>query len=365
MRHFRPTTLFLPAFFLFSSLRSVAQCAFTEADLIGAPSPFVVAAGQTLCINSNFCLGSSSNHPGTCANTGPNAITINGTLQIAANVTFKFQGSLDGAGEVVIQQAGRMSLFGSINCASGLTFQAVDPSITSGTSSTNPILSCAAFTCEPQFANGYAPFGVVANGLGYTASGCGPITGLPGITALPVTLAGFTARRDGEGVLLNWKTATEQDNAGFDVQRSTNGASWEAVGNVPSAAAGGNSNVLLNYSFRDPVRISTNLYYRLKQTDINGRSQLSTIVVVKDFADNNLRIFTAPGVINLEINSSVTQQASLKIAGAGGAIVRQAAYALKPGLNRYSVNTSNLPKGMYVVILQTTKETRQEKIWVP
>jgi hypothetical protein len=346
-------------------LKSSAQCTFTEANLIGAPSPFVVAAGQSLCITSNFCLGAASNFPGACANAGPTSITINGILQIAANTTFKFQGTINGTGEIRILANGRVSLFGTMDCASGLKIEAVDNTITSGTSSSTALGTCNATACEPKFSNGYAPFGIVAAGLGYNTNGCTVVTGEPDIWSLPVTFTAFTARRDEGGILLNWTTATEQDNAGFEIQRSTNGTSWTTVGNMPSAALGGNSNALINYSFRDPVRISTDLYYRLKQTDINGRSQLSTMVVVKDFADNKFRIITAPGVINLEINSSVNQQASVKIAGAGGVIVRQVAYALRPGLNRYSIHTSNLTKGMYVVILQTSKETRQEKIWVP
>lgn len=348
------------------SQKSNAQCDFTEANLVGGPASFTVPAGQVLCINSNFCMGAASNFPGACANSAVNSLIINGTLRIASGVTFRFAGSINGTGNIQILQGGRINLFGSLNCAGGLAISAVDMSITTGTSTSTPLVSCSSPTCEPKFSNNYAPFGIVTPGLGFTASGCTGITGYPNNNILvPVSLIDFTARRDPAGVLLTWKTASEQDNAGFEVQRLANGSSWEMLGKVTSSAPGGNSNTLLSYSFRDAARlVAATTWYRLKQTDLNGDLQYSNMAQVKEVSENNIRIITVPGAINLEVYSNANQQAQIKIVGSGGGIVHQAQHRLTPGLNRVSVNTSRFAKGMYIVILQTDKESRQEKVRV-
>lgn len=348
------------------SQKTNAQCDFTEANLIGGPATFTVPAGQVLCINSNFCMGAASNFPGSCSNSSVNSLIINGTLRIASGVTFRFAGSINGAGKIQILQGGRINLFGSVNCAGGLAIHAVDLSITSGTSTSTALVSCSSPACESQFSNGYAPFGIVTPGLGYTASGCTGITGYPNnVVLVPVSLIDFAARRDHAGVLLTWKTASEQDNAGFEIQRSGNGSSWEMVGKVASSAPGGTSNALLSYAFRDAARTTAvTTWYRLKQADLNGDRQYSNLVQVKDVSENNIRIITVPGAINIEIYSSANQQAQIKIAGSGGGIVHQGQHRLTPGLNRLSVNTSRFAKGMYIVVLQTDKESRQEKVMV-
>lgn len=363
VRHLQICCLVL---FCMFSMKTNAQCDLTEANLIGGPATFTVPAGQVLCINSNFCMGAASNFPGSCSNSAVNSLVINGTLRIASGVTFRFAGSINGAGKIQVFQGGRINLFGSINCTGGLTIDAVDLSITSGTSTSTALVSCSSPACESKFSNGYAPFGIVTPGLGFTASGCSGITGYPNnVVLVPVTLINFTARRDDAGVLLTWKTASEQDNAGFEIQRSGNGNSWEMIGKVVSSAPGGNSNALLSYSFRDPARlVAATTYYRLKQTDLNGDVQLSTMAQVKELSENNIRTITAPGSINLEIYSYANQQVQVKIAGSGGGIVHQGQHRLTPGLNRVLVNTSRFAKGMYIVIIQTDKESRQEKVMV-
>ncbi len=99
--------------------------------------------------------------------------------------------------------------------------------------------------------------------------------------ALPVTLLNFSGEVNGKQNWLHWATASEENNTGFEVQRSNDGYSFNKVGFVNTKAANGNSDLKLNYDFSDIGFASTN-YYRLKQIDKDGKFSYSNIVVLKD-----------------------------------------------------------------------------------
>lgn len=69
--------------------------------------------------------------------------------------------------------------------------------------------------------------------------------------SLPVTLLSFSGYKDGSRNQLSWITASELNNRGFEVQRSTDGVNYTAIGFLNSLANGGNSNDQLSYRFTD------------------------------------------------------------------------------------------------------------------
>ena len=106
---------------------------------------------------------------------------------------------------------------------------------------------------------------------------------------MPVELTKFTASVDGEGVVLNWKTATEVNNYGFEIERASpipptyQGGGGEAGGgwiNVGFVKGAGNSNSPKEYSFTDKNITAGSYKYRLKQIDNNGTFEYSDIVEV-------------------------------------------------------------------------------------
>ncbi|MFZ4620327.1 MAG: T9SS type A sorting domain-containing protein [Bacteroidota bacterium] len=90
---------------------------------------------------------------------------------------------------------------------------------------------------------------------------------------LPVELVAFTAATLKNTVELRWSTATEVNNAGFDVEKMVNG-SWSKLGFVEG---NGNSNVQHSYSFVDAAARGRESY-RLKQMDRDGRFTYSSVV---------------------------------------------------------------------------------------
>ncbi|MCX7610939.1 MAG: T9SS type A sorting domain-containing protein [Ignavibacterium sp.] len=101
--------------------------------------------------------------------------------------------------------------------------------------------------------------------------------------ALPIQLKSFIVSIVNKNILLNWSTSTEQNNYGFEIERSTiltslNYGIWEKIGFVQGS---GNSNSPKEYSFTDNTLTKSGKYaYRLKQIDNDGSFEYSKIVEV-------------------------------------------------------------------------------------
>lgn len=101
-------------------------------------------------------------------------------------------------------------------------------------------------------------------------------------TALPVELAGLTARADGQHVQLEWTTLSEQGNDGFEIQqRQGEDEAWARVDFVESQAEGGTSTEALHYRFRTGERAPGRYSFRLEQRDLDGDPSFSEPVSVE------------------------------------------------------------------------------------
>ncbi len=109
---------------------------------------------------------------------------------------------------------------------------------------------------------------------------------------LPITFVDFTAETKGKEVLLNWETLTEKNSDFFTVEKSLDGIHFNAVLKVP---ASGNTSTKRNYSATDVSENNDIIYYRLKQTDLNGSNEYFKIIVVS-FNNNggDLLVFPNP-----------------------------------------------------------------------
>ena len=98
--------------------------------------------------------------------------------------------------------------------------------------------------------------------------------------ALPVELTSFTAKVVGNTIELNWITATEVNNYGFEVERSSNMTmnEWERIGFVEGQ---GNSNSPKEYSFTDSPKGGLKICYRLKQIDTDGKYAYSNVINIE------------------------------------------------------------------------------------
>lgn len=120
---------------------------------------------------------------------------------------------------------------------------------------------------------------------------------------LPVELLGFYLQGATASVQLSWATATEKENAGWEVQRSTDGRIWTSLGYVNGA---GESQDILEYSYEDRYPQSGISYYRLKQLDFDGTFTFTDVRVIEwteDYAKVPFSVFPNPATEVLKIKS--------------------------------------------------------------
>jgi len=96
-------------------------------------------------------------------------------------------------------------------------------------------------------------------------------------SSLPVELISFDGIADIQSILLNWQTASEQNNQGFQIQRTSNQVNWDSIGFIQGV---GNSNLINHYNFKDIRPLDGVNYYRLKQIDFNGNFKYSETIGV-------------------------------------------------------------------------------------
>lgn len=99
-----------------------------------------------------------------------------------------------------------------------------------------------------------------------------------GFTVLPVELLYFTAMPEGGRVALQWATATELNNAGYQVERSSDGERFDAIIHVPGM---GTTQQVTAYQALDRDPLPGLSYYRLRQTDLDGTATWSNMVAVQ------------------------------------------------------------------------------------
>jgi Secretion system C-terminal sorting domain len=166
---------------------------------------------------------------------------------------------------------------------------------------------------------------------------------------LPVTLVNFTALRTNKvTVQLDWQTASEQNNKGFEVERRyQDEIVFRTQGFVPSKAPSGNSSNLLTYIFTDPNNYTGISYYRIKQTDLDNHSTYTLIKAVKGTGDNAVTVLLWPnpnkGQFSIRVSGN-NQSLQAFIINMNGSIVQRISIQQN---NEVTVN--GLVAGAYII----------------
>ncbi|HRI45527.1 MAG TPA: T9SS type A sorting domain-containing protein [Ignavibacteriaceae bacterium] len=172
---------------------------------------------------------------------------------------------------------------------------------------------------------------------------------------LPVELTSFTASVVESKVILNWQTATEVNNYGFEIERSTQPQSnWQYLGFIQGH---GNSNSIINYSFIDDNLIDGKYSYRLKQIDNDGNFSYSETLNVEvgdlpisfDLSQNYPNPFNPTTKINFAVPLSASNSfVKLKVYDVTGREITTLLYEQKPS-GEYEVvfNGNELSSGVY------------------
>ncbi len=167
---------------------------------------------------------------------------------------------------------------------------------------------------------------------------------------LPVELSTFTGKKVNNGAQLNWSTASEKDNAYFEVLRASEDGVFKTIDKVNGK---GTTSETSNYQFVDQNPLNGNNYYKLKQVDRNGDSKEYGLVSVSfDLATSKLA-----ASVNADHHLLLTYQAAenangeVTIVDLNGKKLIAQKVSLTKGLNQAKLDVSALPKGLYVVKL--------------
>ena len=171
---------------------------------------------------------------------------------------------------------------------------------------------------------------------------------------LPVSLVSFEAKRNGQQVLTSWVTASEVNNDFFTIERSTDGSVFQALNRV---AGRGTTSETSTYRWTDPQPPAGICYYRLRQTDYDGRSETFPSVMIEATRSGSRDISIYPNPVRdrfmLPITVESDCQATLRIYNATGACVQQRLLNLQRGSNTVNGTTADLPAGNYVLMLES------------
>ncbi len=176
---------------------------------------------------------------------------------------------------------------------------------------------------------------------------------------LPVALVKFVATKQQGYTLLQWTTALEQNNKGFEILRSYNGNNWNPIGFVNSAGQNGNSTQKTEYNFKDLTSNNGNVYYRLNQVDFDGKATLSNIVVLS--FDNAKTITAYPNPVTNQLNiNGLSGNEIVKVINLTG---KQVNTVHANGNQTLQVLFNKLPAGMYfVTIVKPNGNTTNVKV---
>lgn len=173
------------------------------------------------------------------------------------------------------------------------------------------------------------------------------------IKALPVEWLSFEAATKGNDILLEWQTAAEVDNRGFEILHATDGKHWQVIGFV-----GGNNNStgVQDYHFIHQQAATGTNYYQLRQLDYDGSFDYSAIRSVHIGIDTpTVTVYPNPATDYAQLSLlEHFEQGQLKLINQSGQVVLE--QSLSAGRSSPTIQLSQLPTGNYLLGIQLDKQ---------
>ena len=185
------------------------------------------------------------------------------------------------------------------------------------------------------------------------------------VQLLPVTIVNFSAAYSNNLVALKWTTTSEKNASHFIIERSFDGVDYA---DAAMLFAAGNSDISNNYSFNDkvPAGNSGTLYYRLKMVDMDGRSKISDVRIVRiGKAAETVKMQAYPNPVVNEVRVTVPQNwqgktINYQLANANGQVIKS--YTVQFASQTEIINMTQVPTGMYVLRVSNGNETAVQSV---
>ena len=293
---------------------------------------------------------------------GPGIAAAMGTGQTLTSGTYCIDGAASVAGDLILdgQNKSNALFIFKINGAF-TTAAAARVLLVNGANARNvywQVVGAASFTAKTAFAGTIIAHDAIDFGAGTTLQGRGlSIVGaistntsqmaIPASAPLPVTLATFTAREQSRtAVAVAWSTASEQNSASFEVERSTDGTRFSKIGTRLGA---GYSTATLTYTLTDKdLPTEAVLYYRLRQVDADHTYTYSAVCTVARTLTIDAQLLAYPnpthGTVHVQLGGPMHTEPLLLLNNTEQVVRTVPA----PGADEV-VNLTGLPAGMYIL----------------
>lgn len=172
-------------------------------------------------------------------------------------------------------------------------------------------------------------------------------------SVLPVELLYFNISQENKTVSLNWSTASEINNDYFTIERSENGHDWHDIQKVDGA---GNSSSLVSYSAVDKHPYMGLSYYRLKQTDFDGKFEYSHVRSVNiELTDHSqIEMYPNPTNNNITIVGNENELEDIIICNTLGQNVTLLTQQIENNKTKVIIDLTKLSSGIYYIRTKTT-----------
>jgi len=173
-----------------------------------------------------------------------------------------------------------------------------------------------------------------------------------GSTTLPTNFTAIyaKAKEGNKAADVLWTVASDKQVVQYQVERSTDGRSYKAVGNVASQQ----SNQTVSYSYTDNQAISTAVYYRVKAIAADGSYKYSAVAKLNGKTSSiELSLYPNPvqSQLQVQLSQPVKGQLTARIVDSKGQVVYQQSSINVAGSNLLQLGVAHLPQGTYQLVL--------------
>jgi hypothetical protein len=175
----------------------------------------------------------------------------------------------------------------------------------------------------------------------------------PGNVPLPATVTNFSGVKLESSDKLSWTTSSEQNNAYFNLQHSTDGTNFTTLAKVNSKAQNGNSSVSLNYSSINNKPNLGHNYYRLQQVDMDGKVSVHAQIVdlIWGATGSTVSIYPNPttDILNIDLYAVKDQNTTVKLLDMSGRVIKQIQAKSAVGMNNIKLSMDEIASGVYTI----------------
>ncbi len=235
-----------------------------------------------------------------------------------------------------------------------IDFTGTGPWVNSITPPANTSIGIKRLRIRQQFGSSYTPD--PCNGSGYNGGETEDYS-INVISSLPVELTEFRAACNNQKLSLNWSTASEKNNLGFEIQTSKDGQEWQRIAWQPTLGTG-NSIIPLVYKLE--LLSSSMQYIRLKQIDEDEGFSFSSIITNPCFKNNKIEFTVYPNPIKnrliIEKVSNNLREVTFQIFNQTGQLISE--QILVNSITHW--NSQRLANGVYFYrILSDSQQVQQ------